>query len=35
MRQAVPPAQRISRAMLIAQSNKYYSGMERNDPRGR
>jgi hypothetical protein len=32
--QAVPPAQRISRAMLIAQSNKYYSGMERNDPKG-
>ena len=32
--QAVPPAQRISRAMLIAQADKYYSGMERNDPRG-
>ncbi|OCL12733.1 hypothetical protein AOQ84DRAFT_436808 [Glonium stellatum] len=32
--EAVPPAQRISRAMLIAQSNKYYSGMQRNDPKG-
>lgn len=32
--EAVPPAQRISRALLIAQSNKYYSGMERNDPKG-
>lgn len=32
--EAVPPAQRIPRAMLIAQSNKYYSGMERNDPKG-
>ena len=30
----VPPAQRISRAMLIVQANKYYSGMERNDPKG-
>ncbi|KAK3937990.1 hypothetical protein QBC46DRAFT_441861 [Diplogelasinospora grovesii] len=30
----VPAAQRISRAELIAQTNKYYSGMERNDPRG-
>jgi hypothetical protein len=32
--QAVAPAQRISRAMLIAQADKYYSGMERNDPKG-
>jgi hypothetical protein len=32
--EAVPPAQRISRAMLIVQANKYYSGMERNDPKG-
>ena len=32
--EAVPPAQRVSRAVLIAQSNKYYSGMERNDPKG-
>jgi hypothetical protein len=32
--QAVPPAQRISRARLIAQANKYYSGMERNNPAG-
>ncbi|KAF2185679.1 hypothetical protein K469DRAFT_632268 [Zopfia rhizophila CBS 207.26] len=31
---AVPPEQRISRAMLIAQSNKYYGGMERNHPKG-
>lgn len=32
--QAVPPAQRISRARLISQANKYYSGMERNNPKG-
>ena len=32
--ETVPPAQRISRAMLIAQTNRYYSGMERNDPKG-
>jgi hypothetical protein len=32
--EAVPPAQRISRAQLIAQANKYYSGMEGNDPKG-
>lgn len=32
--EAVPPAQRIPRAKLIAQANKYYSGMERNDPKG-
>ncbi|KAF2793440.1 hypothetical protein K505DRAFT_244420 [Melanomma pulvis-pyrius CBS 109.77] len=32
--ESVPPAQRISRAMLIAQTNKYYTGMERNDPKG-
>ena len=32
--EAVPPAQRIPRARLIAQANKYYSGMERNDPHG-
>lgn len=32
--EAVPPAQRVSRAVLIAQTDKYYSGMERNDPRG-
>jgi hypothetical protein len=32
--QAGPPAQRISRARLISQANKYYSGMERNDPKG-
>jgi len=32
--EAVPPAQRVSRAVLIAQANKYYSGMERNNPKG-
>jgi hypothetical protein len=32
--ETVPPSQRISRAALIAQANKYYSGMERNDPKG-
>jgi hypothetical protein len=32
--EAVPPSQRIPRALLIAQTNKYYSGMERNDPKG-
>jgi hypothetical protein len=30
----VPRAQRISRAMLIVQTDKYYSGMESNNPRG-
>jgi hypothetical protein len=32
--EAVPVAQRLPRAMLIAQSDKYYSGMENNDPKG-
>ena len=32
--ETVAPAQRVSRATLIAQTNKYYSGMERNDPKG-
>ncbi|KUJ11489.1 uncharacterized protein LY89DRAFT_688729 [Mollisia scopiformis] len=32
--QAVPQAQRVSRATLIARGNMYYSGMERNDPKG-
>jgi hypothetical protein len=32
--QPVPAAQRISRAALIAQANKYYTGMERNNPKG-
>ncbi|KAF2462831.1 uncharacterized protein BDR25DRAFT_320447 [Lindgomyces ingoldianus] len=32
--EAVPLAQRISRDRLITQSNKYYTGMERNDPKG-
>ncbi len=31
---AVPPAQRIPRAKLITQADKYYTGMERNNPRG-
>ncbi len=31
---AVAPAERISRARLIAQSDKYYTGMERNNPKG-
>lgn len=32
--QTVPPPQRVPRATLIAQANRYYSGMERNNPRG-
>jgi CBS domain-containing protein len=32
--QTVPPEQRISREKLIAQTDKYYTGMQRNDPRG-
>lgn len=32
--EAVPPAERISRALLISQANKYYTGMERNNPKG-
>ncbi|KAJ9149233.1 hypothetical protein NKR23_g4335 [Pleurostoma richardsiae] len=32
--EVVPPAERIPRSLLIDQSNKYYTGMERNDPRG-
>lgn len=32
--EAVPPENRISRDKLIAQTNKYYTGMERNDPKG-
>ncbi|MBV8902430.1 MAG: hypothetical protein JOZ22_02245 [Acidobacteriia bacterium] len=32
--ETAPPGKRISRAMLIAQTDKYYSGMERNDPKG-
>ena len=31
---AVAPAERISRARLVAQSDKYYTGMERNNPKG-
>ncbi|KAK0636101.1 hypothetical protein B0T17DRAFT_612881 [Bombardia bombarda] len=31
---AVPEPQRISRARLVAQVDKYYSGMQGNDPRG-
>ncbi|KAI5922457.1 hypothetical protein F4810DRAFT_673850 [Camillea tinctor] len=30
----VPPENRISRERLIEQTNKYYSGMEQNDPHG-
>ncbi|KAF2266934.1 hypothetical protein CC78DRAFT_594760 [Lojkania enalia] len=32
--EAVPLEQRISRERLITQTNKYYTGMERNDPKG-
>ena len=32
--EAVPPAQRMPRATLISQADKYYTGMERNDPKG-
>lgn len=32
--QAVAPADRIPRATIITQVNRYYSGMERNDPHG-
>ncbi len=32
--EAVPPAERIPRAKLIAQTDKYYTGMERNNPKG-
>jgi hypothetical protein len=32
--QAVPPADRISREALIATANKYFQGMQRNDPKG-
>ncbi|CAK7207060.1 hypothetical protein SEUCBS139899_009868 [Sporothrix eucalyptigena] len=32
--QPVAPADRVPRETLIAQANRYYSGMERNDPHG-
>ncbi|KAI1343041.1 hypothetical protein F5Y15DRAFT_371906 [Xylariaceae sp. FL0016] len=32
--ESVPTEQRVSRAKLIEQTNRYYSGMERNDPKG-
>ncbi len=32
--QPVPPAQRVSREVLIATANKYFSGMKRDDPKG-
>ncbi|KAH8884916.1 hypothetical protein GQ53DRAFT_829301 [Thozetella sp. PMI_491] len=32
--QVVAPKERISRENLIANTNKYYTGMERNDPNG-
>jgi hypothetical protein len=31
--QAVPTEKRISRDLLISQTNRYYSGMENNDPK--
>ena len=32
--QAVPAADRVSREVLIATANKYFTGMQRNDPKG-
>ena len=32
--EAVPPAQRMSRADLIATANKYFTGMQQNDGKG-
>ena len=32
--QAVPPAERMSRADLIATANKYFTGMQQNDGKG-
>ncbi|KAI1376851.1 hypothetical protein F4677DRAFT_418210 [Hypoxylon crocopeplum] len=32
--EAVPPEERIPRDMLISQTNKYYTGMQGNDPKG-
>lgn len=32
--QAVAPAQRISRDALVATANKYFQGMQRDDPKG-
>ena len=32
--QAVPAEKRISRDLLVSQANKYYGGMENNDPKG-
>jgi len=32
--EAVPAAERIPRAKLITQTDRYYTGMERNDPQG-
>ncbi|KAI1803508.1 hypothetical protein F4811DRAFT_562419 [Daldinia bambusicola] len=32
--EVVPPEERISRDKLISQTNKYYTGMQGNDPKG-
>ncbi len=32
--QAVPVADRVSRDVLVATTNKYFQGMQRNDPKG-
>ena len=32
--QPVPPAERLPRAELIADADKYFQGMQRNDPKG-
>lgn len=32
--QETPPDERVSRAELVATANKYYTGMQRNDPKG-
>ncbi|KAF2204038.1 hypothetical protein GQ43DRAFT_496476 [Delitschia confertaspora ATCC 74209] len=32
--ETIPPEYRIPRAKLIAQTDKYYTGMERNNPKG-
>ncbi len=32
--QETPPAERVSREILVATADKYYAGMQRNDPKG-
>src|SRR5690606_11446013 len=32
--EAIPPAERVSRADLIATANKYFTGMQQNDGKG-